>query len=334
MQAIQVVVIGAGSWGTTVASLTARNAPTILWARSALAADEINASHTNERYLPAAKLPTSLRATSDLEEAVTGADVVVMGVPSHGFRETLTKAAPYVRPWVPVVSLTKGLEQGSMLRMTEVIDEILPGRPTGVLTGPNLAREIMAGQAAATVLGMSDEVVARALQKVFRTGLFRVYTNTDEVGCEIAGALKNIVAIGAGMAEGLGVGDNTRSAVMTRGLAELSRLGCAMGGRAETFFGLAGMGDLLATCMSSQSRNRHVGEMLGRGESLDDIIDSMQMVAEGVKTSEVVLELAARYDVSLPIFESIYSVVHGGAHPADAYRGLVRRPAGAESEAD
>jgi glycerol-3-phosphate dehydrogenase (NAD(P)+) len=334
MQSIRVAVIGAGSWGTTVASLTARNAPTVLWARSALVADEVNAQHSNKRYLPDAVLPSSLSATSDLEQAVSGADVVVMGVPSHGFRDTMTKAAPYVRPWVPVISLTKGFEQGSLLRMTQVIEELLPGHPVGVLSGPNLAREIMAGQAAATVLGMSDEVVAQALQKVFRTGLFRVYTNTDVIGCEVGGALKNVVAIAAGMAEGLGVGDNTRSAVMTRGLAELTRLGCAMGGQPETFSGLAGMGDLLATCMSSQSRNRHVGERLGRGEKLDEIIDAMQMVAEGVKTAEVVLELAKRYDVSLPICESIHSVVHSGASPAGAYFGLVRRPAGAESDAD
>lgn len=331
---MRVVVIGGGSWGTTVASLAARNAVTTLWARSDEIVAEINESHSNEKYLPGSRLPRSLMATSDLELAVSSADVVVMGVPSHGFRSSLEQVAPYVRPWVPVISLTKGFEQGTRLRMTEIIAELLPGHPKGVLSGPNLAKEIMAGQAAATVLGMEDIVVAKALQGVFKSPLFRVYTNSDAVGCEVAGALKNVIAIAAGMAEGLGVGDNTRSAVMTRGLAELSRLGTAMGGRPETFSGLAGMGDLLATCMSRHSRNRHVGEMLGQGKSIDDIISAMNMVAEGVKTSKVVLELANNYDVTLPICVSIYSVVHDGASPTSAYRGLVSRPAGAEADAD
>ena len=233
-----------------------------------------------------------MRATASFDEAVSCADVLVMGVPSHGFRSTLEAVAEQLRAWVPVVSLTKGLEQGTRLRMTQIVNEVLPGHPYGVLTGPNLAKEILAGDAAASVIAMSDGTVATEMQRVFATNLFRVYTNHDVIGCEVAGALKNVMAIASGMADGLGTGDNTRSAVITRGLAELSRLGTAMGGEPMTFAGLAGMGDLLATCISPQSRNRYVGVELGKGRKIEEIIDEMNMVAEGVKTTSVVMELA------------------------------------------
>jgi glycerol-3-phosphate dehydrogenase (NAD(P)+) len=228
---------------------------------------------------------------------------------------------------VPVVSLSKGLEQGTRLRMTQVLEAELPGHPCGVLTGPNLAKEILAGDAAATVVAMGDSTIAEALQDVFATKLFRVYTNTDVVGCEVAGALKNVMAIASGMADGLGTGDNTRAAVITRGLAELTRLGCAMGGHQVTFAGLAGMGDLIATCISPQSRNRYVGEQLGKGRKIDEIIDEMHMVAEGVKTSKVVIELGEQYGVELPIAQSVYAVIHEGAPAGEAYRGLLGRRA-------
>ena len=329
---LSVAVLGAGSWGTTVAALASRNAPTVLWSRRADVADEVNRQHTNTTYLGAYPLPEDLRATASLEEAVSEADLVVMGVPSHGFRSTLEQVAKHIRAWVPVVSLAKGLEEGSLLRMTEVIAEVLPGHRCGVLTGPNLAREIMSGFAAASVIATDDDDTARALQGVFHSGLFRVYTNPDVVGCEVGGALKNVIAIATGMGDGLGVGDNTRSMVITRGLAELTRLGVAMGGRAETFAGLAGMGDLIATCTSPQSRNRHVGEQLGRGRTLAEIVEEMHMVAEGVKTCRVVMELAARHGIDLPIASEVYGVVHEGHTPIQAYRGLVRRKPGAEQE--
>jgi glycerol-3-phosphate dehydrogenase (NAD(P)+) len=232
------------------------------------------------------------------------------------------------------VSLTKGFEPESLRRMTEVIADVLPGHPAGVLTGPNLAREIVAGQAAAAVISLEDDHVARALQRLFRSGLFRVYINHDVTGCEVGGALKNVIAIATGMAQGLEAGDNTRSMIITRGLAELTRLGVAMGGRPETFAGLAGMGDLLATCMSPLSRNRHVGEQLGRGRALDEIMGEMREVAEGVTTSALVLELAGRYDLELPICESISAVVQGRSTPNDAFRGLLRRRPGHEAESD
>jgi glycerol-3-phosphate dehydrogenase (NAD(P)+) len=327
---MQVAVIGAGSWGTTVAHLCAKNVPTTLWARRSDLATEIREKHRNSAYLVDYELTESLDATDSLEDAVRAADILVMGVPSHGMRATARELAPYLRPWVPVVSLSKGLEQGTRLRMTEVLAAELPGHPCGVLTGPNLAKEILAGDAAASVIAMEDNTIAEALQDVFASDLFRVYTNHDVIGCEVAGALKNVMAIASGMADGLGTGDNTRSAVITRGLQELTRLGCAMGGSAQTFAGLAGMGDLIATCISPQSRNRYVGEQLGRGRGIDEIIAEMSMVAEGVKTSKVVMELAAQYKVDLPIAETVYSVVHEGLTATEAYRGLLRRDYRAE----
>jgi glycerol-3-phosphate dehydrogenase (NAD(P)+) len=327
---MQVAVIGGGSWGTTVAHLCAQNAPTTLWARRAQVAEEVHERHTNSAYLPGFALAPSLRSTTSLEAAVAGADLLVMGVPSHGMRSTAKALAAHLRPWVPVVSLSKGLEEGSLLRMTQVLEEELPGHPCGVLTGPNLAKEILAGDAAASVVAMADTTIAEALQAVFANPLFRVYTNPDVVGCELGGALKNVMAMASGMAGGLGLGDNTRAAVITRGLAELTRLGSAMGGRPETFAGLAGMGDLIATCISPQSRNRYVGEQLGKGRKIDEIIAEMEMVAEGVKTSAVVVELGRRYGVDLPIAELVYQVVHEGVSVVDAYRGLLARDNRAE----
>ena len=278
---IRVVVLGAGSWGTTVASLAAHNTETLLWSRRGDVAAEINDRHSNSAYLPGLALHPALRATDSLAEAVACADVVVMGVPSHGFRTTLAEAVPHLRAWVPIVSLAKGFEQGTKLRMTQVAAEVAVGHPSGVLTGPNLAKEILSGHAAAAVLAMTDVRIGELLQMLFSTELFRVYLNDDVVGCEVGGAFKNVIALASGMADGLGTGDNTRAAVITRGLSELTRLGGAMGGDPMTFAGLAGMGDLVATCISPQSRNRYVGEQLGKGRSVDDITTEMNQVAEG-----------------------------------------------------
>jgi glycerol-3-phosphate dehydrogenase (NAD(P)+) len=247
-----------------------------------------------------------------------------MGVPSHGMRATLEAAAPHVRPWIPIVSLAKGLEAGTRLRPTEVIDEVLPGHPAGVLSGPNLAREVLSGYAAAAVVAMRDEHVARSLQAIFASRVFRVYTNTDVLGCELGGVLKNVIAIAAGMGEGLGVGDNTRALVITRGLAEVTRLGTAMGGEQQTFAGLTGLGDLMATCMSPLSRNRRVGEELARGRTIDEITAEMNQVAEGVKTARVVVELAEQYGVAMPIAAEVDAVVNEGRTAEEAFRGLRR----------
>lgn len=320
----RVAVIGAGSWGTTVASLTAANAPTVIWARDPDLAEEIGSSHANDRYLPGAELDPRLEATHSLADAAAAADVLVMAVPSHGFRTVLEQAAEHVRPWIPVVSLTKGLEQGTRLRMTQVVDEVMPGHPVGVLSGPNVAKEVIDGLAAAAVLAMPDEQVAQALQEIFRTRLFRVYTSTDVAGAEIAGALKNVVAIAAGMAQGLGAGDNTRALVIARSLAELTRLGVEMGGQPATFAGLAGMGDLVATCISPHGRNRHVGEQLASGKTVDEITSEMSMVAEGIKSSRVAKELAEEQGLEVPIIEEVFGVCHEGRTPRQAFRGLLK----------
>ncbi len=329
---MQVTVLGSGSWGTTVASLVAGRNDALLWARRPDVAEEIRTEHRNSTYLADFELPASLDATDDLERAAQHAHVLVVAVPSSAFRSTLELAKPYVHPWIPVVSLTKGFEQDSMLRMTEVIEDVLPGHPAAALSGPNIAKEIMSGLAAGSVIATKDLQVGAALQAVFQRGLFRVYTNHDVVGCEIGGALKNVVAIATGMGEGLSAGDNTRSAVISRGLAELTRLGEAMGGEAATFAGLAGLGDLLTTCMSQHSRNRYVGEQLGRGRTLEDILDEMHMVAEGVKTARSTAAFAERYGLDLPIFRSVEGVVDGKSTAAEAYAGLLRIQPGHESQ--
>jgi len=331
MKQLKVGLLGGGSWGTTVASLVARNAPAVLWARDSATVAEINAHHTNAKYLPGAKLHESLRATADIAEASAGVDVVVIGVPSQGFRGALEAIREHIRPWVPVISLTKGLEAGSGKRMTEIIAEVLPGHPAGVLTGPNLAREVMSGFAAASVIAMQDQTINRSLQQLFSSGLFRVYTNDDIAGCELGGVLKNVVAIACGMGDGMGAGDNTRAAMITRGLAEITRLGTALGGRAETFAGLAGLGDLATTCSSPLSRNRHVGEQLGRGRTIADVVRGMRAVAEGVWSAPVIVELAAQHGVPVPMMEQVNRVL-AGANMAHAFRALLRISAGAEAD--
>ena len=328
----KVGLLGAGSWGTTVASIAARNCPTMIWARNNDTVNEINAFHRNNKYLPGATLSKNLAASGSIEEVSKQADVIVMGVPAQEFRKVLEVARPHIRPWVPIISLAKGLERGSKKRMTEIIEEVMPGHPAGVLTGPNLAKEIISGQAAASVIAMVDDTIAKALQGVFASGLFRVYTNEDVIGCELGGALKNIMAIAAGMGDGANAGDNTRSMIITRGLAELTRLGVAMGGRPGTFAGLAGMGDLVATCVSPKSRNRTVGFELGRGRVLDDIINEMSEVAEGVKSAPVVMELAKEHDVEMPIATEVYKVLYEGNTVNDAFKGLIRHRVGSEAE--
>ncbi|MCB2224054.1 MAG: NAD(P)-dependent glycerol-3-phosphate dehydrogenase [Actinobacteria bacterium] len=329
---MQVAVIGAGSWGTTVAALAAANAPTTLWARRPALAEAISSAGENPDYLPGFRLPDGLSCTADLRQAVAGADVLVVAVPSHGFRDVLRQAAPHVRSGVPVLSLTKGIEQDTLTRMTQVVVEELDASPSrvGVLTGPNLAKEVVAGQPTASVIAVEDEWEAERLQRLFMGPTFRVYTNPDVVGCEAAGALKNVMALAAGMAHGLGYGDNSMATIVTRGLAELTRLGMTMGGKPMTFAGLAGMGDLVATCISPKSRNRTVGVELGRGRPLDEITGEMQMVAEGVKTTAAVLALAEAASVEMPIATIVGRVLYDGKRPADMVESLMGRPARAE----
>jgi glycerol-3-phosphate dehydrogenase (NAD(P)+) len=326
-----VVVLGGGSWGTTVASICARRGPTLQWVRSEETAKDINENHRNTRYLGKdVDLSETLRATTDFSEAASCADVIVMGVPSHGFRGVLTELATELRPWVPVVSLVKGLEQGTNMRMSQIVDEVLPGHPAGILAGPNIAREVGEGYAAAAVLAMPDQHLAARLAQLFRTKRFRVYTVDDVLGVEMAGALKNVYAIAVGMGYSLGIGENTRAMVIARSVREMSKLGEAMGGKRDTFFGLAGLGDLIVTCTSQRSRNRHVGEQLGAGKPIDEIISSMNQVAEGVKAATVIMEFADKYGLNMPIAREVDAVISHGATVEDAYRGLAADTPGHE----
>ncbi|CAN5669780.1 NAD(P)H-dependent glycerol-3-phosphate dehydrogenase [soil metagenome] len=322
---MRLAVIGAGSWGTTFASLRCGNGPTVLWARRAAVAEEVERHHTNADYLPGIVLSASLRATASLAGAVADADAIAIAVPSQRFRGVLAALAPHLAPGVPVVSLAKGLEQRTRRRMTEVVAELAPGHPVGVLTGPNLAGEIISGRPAASVLAMADDALAAELQQAFATESFRVYTNDDVVGCEVAGALKNVTAIAAGMSDGMGLGDNARAAIVTRGLAELTRLAVALGGDARTCAGLAGLGDLVATCSSEKSRNHQVGVALGRGLDLAEVEAATRTVAEGVRSAPVVCELGAELSVEVPIAEQTAAVCAGRASAEDALAALMHR---------
>lgn len=329
----KIAVVGAGSWGTTVASIAADSTETILWARREELARAIDTAHRNPEYLPELRLPDALSATHDLGRAISNTDVVVMAVPSHGFREVFTLVADHLQDQTPIVSLTKGIEQGSLARMTEIVADVAGGHDpsmTGVLTGPNLAAEVAAGQPAASVIAMADRAVAEDLQRILMGPSFRVYTNDDVIGCELAGALKNVMAIASGMSDGLGFGDNTRATLLTRALAELSRLGVALGGRPETFAGLAGMGDLIATCSSDKSRNHQVGFRLARGKDLDEIVSEMHMVAEGVKTTRSVIGLADKTGVDMPIARHVGMVLAGEITPREGVLSLMTREAKAE----
>ena len=329
---MKVAVIGAGSWGTAVAALAAQNAATMLWARSPELSAAMKRDSRNDSYLPGIELPV-MSFTSELDEACQGAQIIVLGVPSHGFRSVLESASKSISDEATIVSLVKGLEQGTLLRMTQVAQEVLANHDPsaiGVLTGPNLAREVAEGQPTASVVAIPDNARAEQVQAAFMSATFRVYTNPDVVGCEIAGALKNVMAIAAGVVHGLGYGDNTIAALITRGLAELARLGIALGGSPLTFSGLAGMGDLVATCISDKSRNRTVGVELGRGRSLEDVVNEMHMVAEGVKTTRAVLDLAAIHGLEMPIAEQVGAVLYDGRRAGEIVPALMMR--GATSE--
>ena len=322
--------IGAGSWGTATAAMVARKQEyeTVLWARRPELAETINLYHENPEYLPDLRLPDSLEATNDLEKALDRADIVVMGVPSHGFRGVLREVAAIVGTRVCYTSLTKGLEVDTRKRMSEVLSEEVDGIQdscVSVLTGPNLAKEVVQGFPAASTVACRDESTARRLQDIFHGQTFRCYTNTDVVGCELGGAFKNVIAIAAGMADGLGFGDNTKATVMTRGLAEMARFSVKFGAQPLTFLGLAGVGDLMATCASPQSRNHSVGIELGKGRKIDEIIGSMNMVAEGVKSCKPILELGREAGVWMPITENVVKICHEGQEITHVVTDLLSR---------
>lgn len=329
---MRIAVIGDGSWGSTLGSLLAADHEAILWSRDPEVALEITREHRNSQYLRDIDLHPALRATTDLEDALQGSEIVLVAVPSKYLRSVIELAGPFVSPTAELVSVAKGIEVGTGRRMTEVIIEVLDHDPTrvGVLSGPNLAKEVAAGQPSTTVLAVPDAARAERLQHVLTTATFRVFSNRDVVGCEIGGAAKNVIAIAAGIGDGLGYGWNTKAALITRGLTEVARLGVALGASPITFLGLAGNGDLTATCSSPQSRNRHVGEQLGQGRHIEAITGDMNMVAEGVSTTPAIIELAHRRRVPMPITHRVHDVLTERASPAEAVRQLMSYDPGAE----
>ncbi|WP_155351537.1 NAD(P)H-dependent glycerol-3-phosphate dehydrogenase [Acrocarpospora pleiomorpha] len=321
-------VLGTGSWGTTFGMILAEaGTRTTLWGRRAEIVHAIDREHENPDYLPGLRLPESLRATTDPAEAMAGADFVVLAVPAQTLRANLAAWKPFLPPEAVLVSLMKGIELGTTKRMSEVIVEVAevpPGR-VAVVSGPNLVGELAQRQPAAAVVACSDTMVAERFQEACHLPWFRTYTNPDVVGVELGGAVKNVIALAVGVAVGMGLGDNLRATLMTRGLAEISRLGAALGADQHTFAGLAGMGDLIATCTSPLSRNRTFGENLGRGMTMAEVVAATKQTAEGVKSCESVLDLAAKHDVEMPITEVVVGVVHDGMTPAEAAMLLMSR---------
>ena len=322
----QVGVVGAGAWGTTLAvQLAAAQRPVTIWAHSAEANAEMAALRQNGRYLPGITFPPNLRVVTDDTYLAEPHRLFVIAVPSAHLRATLHRVAPHLYPGAPVLSLVKGIEEGTRHRMSQVIAAELPGRRVAALSGPNLAREIAAGLPAGSVIASEDPDLAVELAAVLASDRFRVYTNPDLVGVELCGALKNVVALAAGFVDGLRLGDSAKAGIITRGLAEMTRLGVAAGANPMTFAGLAGVGDLIATCMSPLSRNRRAGELMASGLSWTETAAQLNGVAEGVSTVRGALELAARYGVELPIAEQVDAVVHGGRAPMEAVAELMAR---------
>ena len=324
----KVAVMGAGSWGTAYAMICAdAGEDVVLWARRPEVAKVINADHRNPDYLGDAEIPASIRGTADEQEALDGAEVVVVAVPSHALRANLQSWSESVSRNAIYVSLIKGIEVESRKRASQIIRSVLdvPLGRVVVVSGPNLAKECAMRLPGGTVAAGPEADVVRRVQAMSHTKYFRVYTNPDVVGVELGGAIKNAIALAAGMADGLNFGDNSKAMLITRGLAEMTRLGLAHGGNPMTFSGLAGMGDLVATCMSRKSRNRHVGEELGKGRKLDDVIAEMNMVAEGVKSSRAILDIANERGVEMPIVEHVVKVVHEGMEPKEMVRSLMAR---------
>ncbi|MFJ6014633.1 NAD(P)H-dependent glycerol-3-phosphate dehydrogenase [Streptomyces sp. NPDC092952] len=332
-QPVKAAVFGTGSWGTAFGMVLAdAGCEVTLWGRRAELAEAVNTTRTNPDYLPGIELPASVRATTDAVEALDGADFVVFVVPSQTLRANLAEWSRHIAPDTVLVSMMKGVELGTAKRMSEVIEEVagIPADRIAVITGPNLAREVAERRPAAAVVACPDEAVARRLQAACHTSYFRPYTNTDVVGCELGGAVKNVIGLAVGIADGMGLGDNAKGSLITRGLAETTRLGLAMGADPLTFSGLAGLGDLVATCSSPLSRNHTFGTNLGKGMTLQETIAVTKQTAEGVKSCQSVLDLARRHGVDMPITETVVGIVHEGKPPMVALAELMSRSAKAE----
>jgi glycerol-3-phosphate dehydrogenase (NAD(P)+) len=323
-----ITVLGGGSWGTALAVLLASKGHRVaMWEFFPSRAEALRHDRENKAMLPGIRIPEHIKITADLEEACRASDHVVFVVPSHVFRETAMKARAFIADGQPVTIATKGLEEGTLKRMSEVAEEALGCGPTrlAVLVGPSHAEEVSRGLPTTVVASSPSRATAEAAQEIFMTPTFRVYTNLDVVGVEIGVSLKNVVAIAAGVCDGLGFGDNTKGALLTRGLAEITRLGVKMGAKPETFSGLAGVGDLITTCISRHSRNRYVGEELAKGRSLEEVLSGMVMVAEGVRTTRGAVALADRHGVEMPIAREVHSILFAGKPVKDAIRDLMLR---------
>jgi glycerol-3-phosphate dehydrogenase (NAD(P)+) len=321
----QLAIIGAGSWGTALAIVLAPRCERVrLWVKEADLAERMTSSRVNDVFLPGFTLPANVEISIRFESVVPGAGVVLGVMPSKFARSVYNEMRPFVEPAMHFVSATKGLEHGTLLRMSEIVREVL-GKDCAVLSGPTFARDVAAGVPTAVVISSADAGLGKTIQHDLSGPTFRLYTNSDPIGVEVAAALKNVIAIAAGVCHGLGLGPNAIAALITRGLAELGRLACAMGGNPHTLAGLAGLGDLVLTCTGELSRNRQVGIELAKGRSLPDIVGSMRMVAEGVDTTEVAIELAARHGVDLPITAQMHKILQGAQSPRDAIRELMER---------
>jgi glycerol-3-phosphate dehydrogenase (NAD(P)+) len=326
---MKLAIIGGGSWGTALAIVLApRSESVTLWVYEPDLAARISHSRVNDVFLPGFRLPENVQVVTDLTTALEGAEIVLGVMPSHHARRIYTAMLPHLTPSMILVSATKGLEQGSLLRISEVIEDVVKAKfepRIAVLSGPTFAREVAAGNPTAVVVASSSPEVARRVQEAFSGPTFRLYTNADPVGVEVGAALKNVIAIGAGICEGLGLGHNPTAALITRGLAEITRLAIAMGGQSRTLAGLAGLGDLVLTCSGELSRNRYVGKELGAGRRLGEILGSMRMVAEGVETCASAVALGEKFGVDLPIIQQMHAVLSAGKSPKEAVRDLMDR---------
>ena len=325
---MNVAVIGTGGWGTALAVLLHGNGHKVtLWGRLPEEVEPIIAAGENKAFLPGVKIPREILLTLDAQSALREAALVVLAVPSHGMRPTCEKAREFLTPGLPLVSVAKGIETETGARMSEVIAQVLKTDRIIALSGPSHAEEVGRGIPTAVVVAAKDHALAATAQKAFMNERFRIYTHDDIIGVELGGALKNVIAIAAGACDGIGFGDNTKAALCTRGLAEMTRLGVALGARRETFFGLSGVGDLIVTAFSRHSRNRGFGERLGKGETPGQIAASTQMVAEGVKTAKSAWQLAQRHGVDVPITRQVHAIIYEGQAPKQAVRDLMTREA-------
>lgn len=322
----KIAVIGSGSWGTAISVVLANNGHAVyLWSYFKEESEKLNADRENKAFLPGVSLPDSIVCTHSLEEAIGEAELVVLASPSHTVRNVAKSISPYLTPDQPILNIAKGLEPDTQLRLSEVIRQEIPKNPIAVMSGPSHAEEVGRFLPTTNVVASEEERLLPFIQDIFMSPVFRVYTNPDVIGVEVGGALKNVIALCAGISDGCGFGDNTKAALMTRGIAEIARLGVAMGASPATFHGLTGIGDLIVTCTSMHSRNRRAGILIGQGKSLDEALAEVKMVVEGVKTTEAAYALAQKLGIEMPIVEQMHAVLFEGADPKESAKALMNR---------